>query len=544
MKHLKSLLAVLLCFVLVFSLAACGSEPADQADGTTTGNSVAGTTRSARTDTGETTTSVVEGGGTTSIVQDNGTTSVVQGSTSVVQDNGTTSVVQGGTTSIATGGNGKVTGGGGKTTSTTKKGQAASNGDFVASLKGLEINIWEMRGEKMERGTTSGDRYYAILNKIGKKYGCTITYKPKTEGDLKTSILSGKPEANVISIQDYVFPAWLTAGVCADLDSAMAQTGIDFSSPWYDKDITAFCNFNGKQNCWNATIREPYMITYNKRMVQEARLADPYSLYEKGQWTYDKLAEYMEKLTKKSASGEVLTNGFMVSTSVSLLMHCIINNGTSAIKVSNGRLVSNLKDKKVTGALEGFRKMSHLTSSGSKWDDAMIYFAQGKAAMCFATKYVFSTINTYGMTDAVGVVPFPMGPDAGKNAKYGVYQTFPTFIAKTDEKDAAKILYVMDEVYKEHYSYRDQDFYDDFRALIRDNKAYETFKSFSLDASKTELKYDSLAGIVWPPAPQAYFNLATSLGTNAVSTAVNTNDKAFNTGLNDVWGGTQFTKLK
>lgn len=532
MKNFKALLAVLLCLAFVFCAAACGDTPVT--DPETPNGPAAGTTRSARTDVGS-------ADGTTSVADGNngGVTSAVGGNNGGAQGGN-----NGGNNGGAQNGNngGKVTGAGSQT-SAQNGGAAVGSTAFINSLKGLKINIWEQRSEKMERGTTSGDRYYAILNKVGKKYGATITYKAKTDGDLKTSILSGNPEANVISLKDYNIASWINSGVCANLNDAMAQTGINFSSPWYDQEIVNFCKFDGKQMCWNATVREPFMISYNKRMIQEARLTDPYTLYEQGKWDYKTFETYVDKLTKKSASDEVLIHGFMSGTGVDLMMMTIGSNGTSAVKASKGKLVSNLTDKKVSNALNAFRTIESKTNHGTNWDSCMIYFAQGKSAMSLATKYIFTVINTYGMTDAVGVVPFPSGPDA-KNAKYPVTQSFPTFIAKTDEKDAAKILYVMDEVYKEHYAYREQDFYDDFRSLIRDEKAYNTFKTFSLDKSKTRVVYDPLAGIIWPPAPQAYHNLSTALAKNTVAAAVNTHNKSFNTALNDVWGGVTITNLK
>ena len=56
----------------------------------------------------------------------------------------------------------------------------------------------------------------------------------------------------------------------------------------------------------NSSITSPYLIVYNKTLFSEEGLEDPVSLYDKGQWTYDKYLEYMEYFTRDTdGDGEI-----------------------------------------------------------------------------------------------------------------------------------------------------------------------------------------------------------------------------------------------
>ena len=51
------------------------------------------------------------------------------------------------------------------------------NNAFLNSLKGFEINIYTQRAEIPTRGTAAGDRYYAILAKVAKNMDVTSILK-------------------------------------------------------------------------------------------------------------------------------------------------------------------------------------------------------------------------------------------------------------------------------------------------------------------------------------------------------------------------------
>ena len=438
---------------------------------------------------------------------------------------------------------------GNKTTTPSNGGSAAAtanakNKDFLASLKGLEINIYTQMSEKPTRGTTSGDKYFAVLNKVSKQYGVKINYLSETPGGLQQSILSGKPLANVIGIQDYNFASWLNVGTAADLTKAMKETGITFTEKWYNQDTRKISNLNNKQYAFTSDIYAPSMIVYNKRMIQEAGLTDPIKLYNEGKWNFDEFTRYLKKLNKESSDGTTLIYGLNASTVNSLAAYVMGMNGVDSVIVKDGKMVNNVTNQKAKNALSyigKWRTVDKVINYYANWKDAFTTFSQGKAAMVFGTKYAFDNIAEYGMKDAVGVVPFPYGPNASAKTEYIYEQLFLNIIPKSEEKNATKILFVMNEIYKELYSLREDNFKSDYRALIRDNTSYELFKNYSLGNKKLKFSNYLISGIIWGDY-QAMTNLMNSVSTgNAVETAVGTYSSAITTALNEVWGKWEIT---
>ena len=424
-------------------------------------------------------------------------------------------------------------------TSNDSQGVSASTSDaFINSLKGLEVNIYTYRSERPTRGTASGDRYFAILSKVAKKYGCTINYKTEGMEGLQSSILSGKPLANVISIQDYNFMSWLNSGVAADLTKAMSDTGITLKEKHYNSEITNLFNLNGKQYAFSSDIYEPFMLLYNKRLIQEAGITDPITLYEQGNWNFAKLEEYLKKLRTTSADGTEIVAGLKSTAMDPIAEYIVTSNGGSFVKLENGKIKSNLNDSKVKEALGYLSKWSNeslISGAGSNWKDGMKDFAAAKASMVLITKYGLDVLGEYNMKDAVGMVPFPYGPSATDKKGTTYMQFFPTIIPKSEEKNASKILFVMNEVYKECYAVREDDFYDNYRALIRDNASYNIFKSYSLGEKAPKMSYSYIAGILWGDYTGLSSLIRKVSGGTAVETAINSYSDSITTGLNDQW---------
>lgn len=489
MKKTKRLLSLVICLAIIFVFAGCGNgQTASQPD-------ISGE---------EWETTVIEGDATVT----GGNDKVVSGSGAVQGDSDVTAAL-------------------------------AKNKDFLNSLKGLEINIYTQQQEKPTRGTTTGDRYFAILSKVAKQYDVTINYLEKSPGDLQQSILAGKPAANVIGVQDYNFISWLNAGVAADLTGAMKKTGISFKESWYNPDATKIGNLNNKQYAFNADTYEPYMLMYNKRLLQENGLSDPIGLYNSDEWSFDRLDEYLSKLTKKSSDGNVLIYG-MSCTGTPMLGSMLIGmNGTDIITSKDGKLESNINDSKVKRALSYLQEWYYTdrrVTSTVNWQDAFNYFSSGKSAMVLGSKYVFDNMNENNMTDAVGVVPFPYGPDASASTPYSYVQVFMNIIPKSEEKNADKILFIMNEVYKQQYAVRNDDFADSYRTLIRDNDSYNIFKDYSLGTKQMKLSNFNISGLVYEEK-DILMNLCLKISTGtAVETTVQTYSSSLETNLDEVWG--------
>ena len=98
----------------------------------------------------------------------------------------------------------------------------------------------------------AAERHYQYVQELNAKYHVTITEKSINgsyyNNNMVTTVLSGKPMGHIMIGYDQFAADYYKAGIFAELNDAMAKTGIDFKNDAiYNQLVTRFCNFNGKQ---------------------------------------------------------------------------------------------------------------------------------------------------------------------------------------------------------------------------------------------------------------------------------------------------------
>ncbi len=155
-------------------------------------------------------------------------------------------------------------------------------------------------------------------------------------------------------------------------------------------------------------------LFYNKNMIKQAGLADPWELYLKGEWTADKLfGEYLDKLN-------VVKNGVTQVYGVSIIHHRVLIMGISGaggqdiVKInSKGRFVNNLDDPawaryagyvKKMGDMKGYDPLCATQNN----------VVNGTAAF---TNYCIEDATTLKLRKAgqLGYVPFPRDASDSKH---------------------------------------------------------------------------------------------------------------------------------
>lgn len=72
----------------------------------------------------------------------------------------------------------------------------------------------------------------------------------------------------------------------------MNSTGYDFTDSAWDKTVVDAYTFNGNiygVNMVGSPLYSPWLVYYNKNLIETYGLDDPYELWKKGKWTWDKL---------------------------------------------------------------------------------------------------------------------------------------------------------------------------------------------------------------------------------------------------------------
>ena len=335
---------------------------------------------------------------------------------------------------------------------------------FIASLRGTTVKIlqpWYVEGP-----TSPIYRYYNDSETtLEKRYGVTIEEKQGTfssyNTDVKAAIENKKTAEQVYQMQDFYFATFVQGGYMKSLTTAMRKAGVTFTEPWYIQEATAYGNINGNQYAWmsfDAEYAMPYIIAYNTRFIKEQKLEDPAQLAKNGQWTWAKMEEYANKLKTGSRAG-------LATVSANALLSSMVSSaGGSIVTVQRGQTAkTNIKSTLAIDCLsqlESWAKNGVLTyNKGESWQIPKEKFAKGEIAMLFCSHDALkeNQSSTYAK-NYVGIAPFP-NRTASKTYHSVQGLNFMTFIPNTvSDDEAAKILFIRDQLYRYNYRYRNVTF--------------------------------------------------------------------------------------
>lgn len=116
-------------------------------------------------------------------------------------------------------------------------------------------------------------------------------------------------------------------------------TGFDFSDPAWDKTTMDLYSLNGK--CYGVNLSYtpfflPVVCFYNSKVMDEFGYEDPYKLWQKGEWTWDKLKEMCTDWCKQGT--DYVGCYLLPFTAVGLTA------GVDAVKFENNTYSSNITD--------------------------------------------------------------------------------------------------------------------------------------------------------------------------------------------------------
>ncbi len=275
-----------------------------------------------------------------------------------------------------------------------------------ASLKGTTIRL-ALDPETLVEG--SQDK--VMLDYCQKKYGVKYEYLGMGYEELRTKIgqmvAAGNPPDYVLMYESN-FLQWAYRNILQPIDKYLVD-----DSTWTGVSRTYFKTNN---RTYGITYGNPdtdlytYMIFYNKTLFEEQKVQDPYELYQKGQWTMDKLVETAKKMTLYREDGKTIkTYGFSTWAPTYFIL---ANGGYGIRETKPGKFESTLKEKADLGGLDVFYRMVQDKSFGMGLDP-YVGFGNRTIAMHFEIPgnaiYQYDYYNT--MDDEIGMVPMPMADD-------------------------------------------------------------------------------------------------------------------------------------
>lgn len=430
-----SLFAVLMATVLL--LSGCGSEPktssAPKATTTAAGNGEETTGGDETTATDETTIGTDETSDTTASNGNNATT----GSKTKTPTKATTTSSTGTNTNFVQGTDAQKWG--------TEKGLTSTKKvpDWMKSIpngKLLSLGSSKMDAETLEYQKTV---FKALTGKeldIEEK----IVEWNSLRSQLQMMVLSGQGP-DIFSIYNGVGIYLRNKGLTRNIKEYINMN----DAAWEDmKSLSEVMLYKGELT--GVTTSDPLItggIIYNKTLIKQAGLDDPWDLYEQKKWDITKFLEYVEELTVDQ-NHDNKPEVFGVSMSPESLFRFALSSGEDLVKFNaDGTVSNNIRSATFTRWASYARRIEKAGSYDTESWTAGQRFIQGKVAMMGGQNIwnMFSSKDMIQMKkqDKIGWVPQPMDVNA-KIYYHSAEQTI-RFLPKNSKnpKGAAAYLYMM-----------------------------------------------------------------------------------------------------
>lgn len=240
-----------------------------------------------------------------------------------------------------------------------------------------------------------------------------ITLVPLEEIVTKTSAqIAAGQSYDLVWMSEAMLPQFIATNNLEDISVLMEDTEYNFG----DISSTLAANYivDGKLYAvpWTSS---PRVWFYNKDLIAQAGLTDPYELAAKGEWTYDKLFEYSEQISALSDSNYGFTIwNYGSPNDWNILLDWTWSHGASFFDEAMTKCTINTPEG--IAALDAY--MDCMKSGLTTTPDSSVDFASGQLGF---TRNTISLKSTLADVDFEwDILPNPVGSDTEAPVAVGV----------------------------------------------------------------------------------------------------------------------------
>jgi ABC-type glycerol-3-phosphate transport system substrate-binding protein len=331
--------------------------------------------------------------------------------------------------------------------------ESASASPAGVDLKGetIKIGLWWDADPRLipeaDRGA-SEDEQIALIEAAEQKYNCKIEFVKfgdynKFVENFTTTSLAGEPFADVVVLELFwAFPQLVNKGFVEPIDQ-----WLDMNDPKYNEWMKKGGSFNGKQYGFYDSAPSPYGIFYNKKLVQELGLEDPYELQKNGAWTWDKFRELAKTATKDTnGDGKVDVFGFIGDLKISLEQFVYGNKG-SFDQDASGQMKFSMDSENSIAGLQLMSDMYNVDKSiiqPAPTDGNDKAFIAGKGVMYGGFSWEIGGLKDNMKDVELGYVFFPKAQNADDYVSYTPYGNM--YMISKYSKNPEAAIHIMDEI--------------------------------------------------------------------------------------------------
>jgi hypothetical protein len=237
----------------------------------------------------------------------------------------------------------------------------------------------------------------------------------------------------------------------------LSVTGYDFKDAAWDQKVLGYYAVGGKQyavSMANTLIQQPMVIYYDKALINQFDLEDPYTLWKKDNWTWNKFIEICTDFKKEVGDQYEVWSPTDWQDIASDM-------GLGLVSFDGNKFVSNISN---TDLLNSFKEMSKLYHSGitTTFNMRLTNFEQSK--LLFFTDSIIGARKTHFYhTDkkskgTLGVVPLPKVE--GLSKQYQQFSEYEAYGIVQGAKNASAVPYFL-RYYLDASNYNADGFFSD-----------------------------------------------------------------------------------
>ena len=351
-----------------------------------------------------------------------------------------------------------------------------------------------------ENGNGINDAMVARERATEEKLNVTISYKlfptiSEVEPALKEAVMAGDDTYQlVVNHVNSNLTGYITENIAADWNTV---PHIDFSMPYWNKDVISSLSVNGKSPIASGdiTITDTVFMLFNKELAEDLSLGSLYDLVTDGTWTWDKLSKISSDV-KADLNGDGTMDmedryGVVVNvTGSSWMLRDVPSSCGQFIYTNTPKgLTLTVQNEKTQTVLE---KMCALFNGGgglvlkvgtSQVTDGAAKFNEGH----YLTYFVASRDAAYSFSDLsfdYGILPLPKWDDKQENY-YALSWNPNIILSKIADADYCGLVTEWLAYYS--YTYFRPAFYD---SLMSSRFAQDARSVEMLDIINTNLVYD------------------------------------------------------
>ena len=297
---------------------------------------------------------------------------------------------------------------------------------------------------------------------VEEKWNCKIEWTnlgwDGTIDSINTSITAGTPDCDIY-LTDLQFGIPAMANGYAQKISEYAPADSDIMT---DQQILTKLNLLGTDDYMfreSSTIPSGAMyMAYNADMLDSLGLEAPEALAERGEWTWDKFAEYAKACTQDTdGDGNTDVYGYGDAWTLTVGGFCASNNATMTTSATEG-----LSDPKTVEAFNFIDQLYNVDKSARPynnaedgWNDNLLAISSGKIAFTFSQPWILIQESANHDFD-VRICPAPTGPSGDGTMTPAVVTN--NYFIPVGVEDATAVYEIFTEMENWHggdLSYRD-----------------------------------------------------------------------------------------